>query len=81
MQVEWHHVHSINWRDDGVEPGQELVVLEKGRRLLGTLEVLKTRLRCSVRASGSPVVWVLLGFTVQRCRKPGFMDSTAHSTV
>lgn len=39
---------------------------------LGTLDVLKARLRCSVRAPGSTVM--LLGFTVQRCRKLGFID-------
>lgn len=44
-------------------------------------EVLRARLRCSVRAPGSAVVWVLLGFTVQRHRKLGFMDPAAHSIV
>lgn len=35
--MEWHHVQSINWRDDGVEPWKELVVLEKAGRLFGDL--------------------------------------------
>lgn len=48
---------------------------------MGTTEVLKAGSRCSVRAPGSTVVWVLLGFSLQRCRKPGFMDPDAHSIV